>query len=73
MYNPTKKADFEKAYDAIDWAEYYKTMGIGDFEQIIVTTPSALANANELMKTDPRWRTSATTSPHSTSAQPPAT
>lgn len=55
-----------------DWAEYYKTMGIGDFEQIIVTTPSALANANELMKTA-RWRTSATTSPHSTSAQPPAT
>ena len=28
-------------------------MGIGDFEQIIVTTPSALANANELMKTAP--------------------
>ena len=53
MYNPTKKADFEKAYDAIDWAEYYETMGIGDFEQIIVTTPSALANANELMKTAP--------------------
>ena len=58
MYHPTKKADFEKAYDAIDWAEYYKTMGIGDFEQIIVTTPSALANA--------------TTSPQRKSAQPPA-
>ena len=53
MYNPTSKADFEKAYDAIDWAEYYKAMGIGDFEQIIVTTPSALANANELMKNAP--------------------
>ncbi len=53
MYNPTKKADFEKTYDAIDWAEYYKVMGIGDFEQIIVTTPSALANANDLMKNAP--------------------
>ena len=53
MYNPTSKADFEKTYDAIDWAEYYKTMGIGDFERIIVTTPSALANANELMKNAP--------------------
>lgn len=53
MYNPTSKADFEKAYDAVDWAEYYKAMGIGDFEQIIVTTPSALANANELMKNAP--------------------
>ena len=53
MYNPTKKADFEKAYDAIDWAEYYKTMGIGDFETIIVTTPSAIAAANDLMKNAP--------------------
>lgn len=53
MYNPTKKADFEKAYDAIDWAEYYKIMGIGDFETIIVTTPSAIANANDLLKTAP--------------------
>ena len=53
MYNPTSKADFEKTYDAIDWAAYYEAMGIGDFERIIVTTPSALANANELMKTAP--------------------
>ena len=53
MYNPMSKADFEKAYDAVDWAEYYKAMGIGDFDQIIVTTPSALANANELMKNAP--------------------
>ena len=53
QYNPTAKAEFEKAYDAIDWAAYYKAMGIGDFEQIIVTTPSALANANDLMKNAP--------------------
>ena len=53
MYNPTSKADFEKTYDAIDWATYNKTMGIGDYEQIIVTTPSALANANEVMKNAP--------------------
>lgn len=53
MYNPTKRADFEKAYDAIDWTEYYKTMGIGDFDRIIVTTPSAIANANSLIKSAP--------------------
>ena len=53
LYNPMSKADFEKTYDAIDWAAYYEAMGIGDFERIIVTTPSALANANELMKTAP--------------------
>ena len=28
QYNPTKRADFEKTYDAVDWAAYYKAMGI---------------------------------------------
>lgn len=53
MYNPLSKADFEKTYDAIDWPTYYRVMGIGDFDRIIVTTPSAIANANELLKTAP--------------------
>ena len=53
MYNPMSKADFEKAYDAIDWATYYREMGIGDFDTIIVTTPSAVANANEVLKKAP--------------------
>ena len=53
QYNPMTKADFEKTYDAIDWAAYYNTMEVGDFEQIIVTTPSAIANANELLKNAP--------------------
>ena len=51
QYNPMSKADFEKTYDAIDWPTYYKAMGIGDFDTIIVTTPSAVANVNELLKT----------------------
>ncbi len=41
-------------------------MGIGDFETIIVTTPSAVANANDLLK-NARWRISATTSRRSIS------
>ena len=53
QYNPMKKADFEKSCDAIDWAVYCEKLGIGEFETIIVTTPSAIANANELMKTAP--------------------
>ena len=53
QYNPTAKADFEKTYDAVDWEAYYKAMGIGDFETIIVTTPSAIAAANDLMKNAP--------------------
>ncbi|MDE6445673.1 MAG: M13 family metallopeptidase [Alistipes sp.] len=51
QYNPMSKADFEAAYDAIDWPAYYKTLGIGDFDTIIVTTPSSLASANNLLKT----------------------
>lgn len=50
MYNPVTKDEFEKTYDAIDWPAYYRTMGIGDFDRIIVTTPSAVANANSLIK-----------------------
>ncbi len=53
QYNPTPKAAFEKTYDAIDWPAYYAGTGIGDYDRIIVTTPSALANANDLLKTAP--------------------
>ena len=53
QYNPTPKAEFEKTYDAVDWEAYCRTMGIGDFETIIVTTPTAIARANELLKTAP--------------------
>ena len=53
QYNPMSTADFEKTYDAIDWAEYYRTTGLGDFETIIVTQPSSLAAANEILKTMP--------------------
>lgn len=53
QYNPSPKAAFEKTYDAIDWPAYYKAMGIGDFDSIIVSTPSAIANANSLLKNAP--------------------
>ena len=53
QYNPLPRADFEKRYDAVDWPAYYAAMGIGDFDRIIVTTPSSLDNANELLKTAP--------------------
>ncbi len=53
MYNPMSKADFEKSHDAIKWDVYYKALGIGDFDRIIVTTPSSIANANQLIKTAP--------------------
>ncbi|MEG1405384.1 MAG: M13 family metallopeptidase [Alistipes sp.] len=51
QYNPISRADFEKTYDAIDWSVYNKTMGIAAYDTIIVTTPSSLIKANELLKT----------------------
>ena len=53
MYNPMTKAEFEKTYDAIDWGTYYRTLGLGDYDTIIVTQPSSLAAANTLLKTMP--------------------
>ncbi len=53
MYNPMSRADFEKNHDAINWDIYYKALGIGTFDRIIVTTPSSIANANGLIKTTP--------------------
>ena len=53
QYNPFTRADFEKTYDAFDWNTYYKVMGIGDFDRVIVATPSALAAVNEIVKTAP--------------------
>ena len=50
QYNPTSRADFEKTYDAIDWPTYYRILGIGDFDTIIITTASSLASANDLLK-----------------------
>ena len=53
QYNPMSRAEFEKTYDAIDWDTYYKVCGLGDFDRIIVGTPSSLAAANEIIKTQP--------------------
>ena len=50
LYNPMTKAEFEKAYPAVNWEEYYKMLGIGDFDKIIVTTPSAIKHANDMIQ-----------------------
>ena len=52
-YNPMSREEFEKTYDAVDWATYYKAMGVGDFDRIIVAIPSAVAGANEVLKNAP--------------------
>ncbi len=51
LYNPMTKKEFEKKYDAIDWDLFYQILGVGDYDKIIVTTPSSIENANKLIKT----------------------
>ena len=53
QYNPVSRADFEKKYDALNWAEYYKLVGLGDFDTIIVTQQSSIEAANKILKTAP--------------------
>jgi putative endopeptidase len=53
MYNPMTKAEFEQTYDGIDWEAYFRTIGVGDFDRIIVSTPSSVANAVELLRDAP--------------------
>ena len=51
-YNPMSRADFVKRYDAIDWDVYFKGMGIGDFETLIVGQPATLDAVNALVKSE---------------------
>ena len=53
QYNPMTKADFVKRYDAIDWATYFRDMGIGEFDKIIVGQPEVLDAVNKLLHTEP--------------------
>ncbi len=52
-YNPMSREEFEKKYPAVDWATYYKLMGIGEFDHIIVMTPSALEGATKVLTEAP--------------------
>ena len=52
-YNPMSRADFVKRYDAIDWDIYFKAMGLGEFEQLIVGQPEVLDKVNEMIKSEP--------------------
>ncbi|MBR6814911.1 MAG: M13 family metallopeptidase [Alistipes sp.] len=52
-YNPMSKADFVKRYDAINWDVYFKEMGVGNFEQLIVGEPEVLDVVNSLLKSEP--------------------
>ena len=52
-YNPMSRADFVKRYDAIDWDIYFKAMGLGEFDNLIVCQPEVLDKVNEMVKSEP--------------------
>ena len=52
-YNPMSKADFVARYNNIDWEAYRTTLGLGEFDRIIVEQPEVIDLVNELVKTTP--------------------
>jgi len=52
-YNPMSKADFVARYNNIDWEAYRTTLGLGEFDRIIVEQPEVIELVNELVKTTP--------------------
>lgn len=52
-YNPMSKSAFAAKYKGFDWNEYFKLMGIPDFETIIVNQPSAVEGFNQIMSKIP--------------------
>ncbi len=53
QYNPMSRAEFAKAYDAIDWDIYFEGMGLADADRMIVQHKRVMERVNELLKNLP--------------------
>ncbi len=53
QYNPMTRAEFAKAYDAIDWDVYFAGMGLADADRMIVQHKRVMKRVNEMFKTLP--------------------
>ena len=53
QYNPMTRAEFAKAYDAIDWDVYFEGMGLADADRMIVQQKRVMERVNQLVKTLP--------------------
>jgi len=49
-YNPMAVADLKSRYDAVDWDAYFKILGVGDLQRVIVGQPEVLDTVNGLLK-----------------------
>lgn len=50
QYNPMTRAEFAKAYDALDWDAYFKGMGLEQADRMIVQQKRVMERVNELLK-----------------------
>ena len=53
QYNPMTRAEFAKAYDAIDWDVYFAGMGLPDADRMIVQQKRVMERVNEMFKSLP--------------------
>ena len=54
QYNPMSREEFVKTYAGpVDWKLYFDTIGLPEFDRIIVGQPSAIANAIATLATAP--------------------
>ena len=53
QYNPMTRAEFAKAYDAIDWDVYFEGRGLADADRMIVQQKRVMERVNQLFKTLP--------------------
>ena len=53
QYNPMTRAEFAKAYDAIDWDVYFAGMGLADADRMVVQQKRVMERVNQLFKTLP--------------------
>ena len=51
-YNPTNRAAFVKQYAAFGWDAYFKAMGLGEFDHMVVGQPEVIASQCALLKSE---------------------
>ncbi len=49
-YNPTTRKEFVKKYSALNWDAYFKAMGLGEFDHMVVGQPEVIEHVCKLLK-----------------------
>ena len=52
-YNPTTHSEFTKKYSAFGWDAYFKAMGLGEFDHMVVGQPEVIEHVCSMLKSEP--------------------